>query len=109
MATNEVQRVACDTYQTGHLTCCLAPTIIETLALAIMYFPKNTLFSHFCPRPRFSSTAVSKLHCHTLLMYQISFVRKNIFNSNEIKWSDVHPLLIFHPHHSLFFCSFKVV
>jgi hypothetical protein len=35
-------------------------------------------------------------------MYQISFVRKNIFNSNEIKWSDVRPSppLTFHPYHT---------
>ena len=55
MVTNDVWRVACDTYQTGHLTCCIAPTIIEALALAIMYFPlkKHTVFA-FLPKTSFS-------------------------------------------------------
>jgi hypothetical protein len=41
----------------GCLKCCLAPTVMEALAVA--------------------------------LLYQISFIRKSIFNSSDIKWHDV--------------------
>jgi hypothetical protein len=51
------QYLECDASYLGTLSSRLAPTVIESLAVAIMY--------------------------------RISFVRKNIFNSSEIKWQDV--------------------
>lgn len=69
------QFLECDASYLGVLNCRLAPTVMEALAVA--------------------------------LIYQISFVRKNIFSSNEIKWRDVRCLrtlticcstLYTHPH-----------